>query len=205
MGLAGPQVARKLGTHSWAEFGARLVSWVVDHKANGRRRVHEPAGQRRWDLEAKVLDGCHLLLFRMAALESSRQLVLPDDELDAAAVDALKAVDGSPDLGLAHEMKISDLDEQSGRKLPVAGHQRVVRVELFLNLAVLDDPLSPDHLLHLEQDGLPVLEEESDVVSDGQPTVPLESDDTRPHLLPSALVFQEVLHISHLDGLHGAS
>src|SRR5258705_1383556 len=116
-------------------------------------------------------------------------LVLALEVLVGDGVDALAAADLHPDAAFdtfqlrehpAPLVGVRVLDQH--RRLPVAavGHERVVGIELVADTLLLEDALDAQHLLHLVADRQLVLEEQRDVLAQGDAAVLLVLDDLRP-------------------------
>jgi len=90
---------------------------------------------------------------------------------DPVLVQALEAVDGPMHLVLGQARELGDLGEEGGRQLVRRRNERVVGVELALDLLRPHETLRAHHLLDLEEHGLPVLEEQGQVVAQGDPAV----------------------------------
>src|SRR5690606_14363109 len=82
-------------------------------------------------------------------------------------------------------------------------HQRVVDVDLLLDLVVLGDRLGAQHLLDLEDERVPVLEHDGDAVADAQAPVALELDDALAEIVAEALVQARAANVGAGDGAHG--
>ena len=99
------------------------------------------------------------------------------------ALDPLQALEHA--LALFH---IGILDQH--RRLPVCavGHERVVDVELSLDVRFLENTLDPEHLLHLVADGELVLEEEREVIAEAHGAAFLVLQDARAERVALACV-----------------
>ena len=97
---------------------------------------------------------------------------------------------------------VLDLDHHRRRQLTEVGQQLVVDVELLLEPILGHDALGPDHLLDLEQNGAPVLEQKAQAVADSDPASAREGDDLGAERVARLLVRVQVLEILTDDLLH---
>ena len=150
------------------------LRWLLGHAGRGLG-VTEAPHLRRVERKADVLhrgDPVLLHLLRVEVRANAVAVALRAQLERDVLVDADQPVElGSDPLG------IGDFHEERGGELAFAGHQFVVHVELVLDLVRVRNALHPQHLLHLEAQGLAVLEEQRHVLSDGQTSLALVGDD----------------------------
>ena len=124
----------------------------------------------------------------MAGLEVAHDDVRPDRQPHVVArVDAEELVQDGLDL-----QRLADLDEHRRRELTRPGQERVVDPDLLRDLRLVHDALGADHLLDLEPDGLPVLEDEGEVAAHGDAAGLLQLDDLASPRFSHPLVLDEV-------------
>ena len=114
-----------------------------------------------------------------------------------APVDALQPVEDRFDL-----RRIGHLDQEGRAQLTGPRNLFVIAFHLFADALRSEDPLSPDHLLDLEQDGVPVLEYEGDPITDRDAAPLLQVDDALAKGVSLALVFLERQHVLQCQLLH---
>jgi hypothetical protein len=85
-----------------------------------------------------------------------------------------------PELGARVDVFGRQLDEQGGRQRLGGRHERVVDLDLGLDLRVAREPLGAAHLLDLQGQGVPVLEHQADPIADDQASRSFPLDDLFP-------------------------
>src|SRR6185437_7249361 len=93
-------------------------------------------------------------------------------------------------------------DEDRDGDLPLPGEELVVRLDLVQDGRLRRDPLGPQHLLDLEEDGVAVLEDGGDVLTDLDAARLLRLDHARAEARADGLVLPDGQDLVALDGLH---
>ena len=174
-----------------------LVAAVRDAEGSGGAG-DQGGSPLRADREADVVDRRDAILAALPRTEQGRMELRAElqDQM-AGLVQADEFVEHGLD-----PSRLGDFDEERGGQLAGPGEQRVVRVDLVLDLLGLDDPLYAEHLLDLEPHGVAVLEHQRHQRPQRDPAPLLGFDDAAAKLGPRELVLVEVLKVGGGQGLH---
>src|SRR5437667_2828891 len=175
-----------------------LIIGVVDHYLHRDLQVPHLSLHGFRNPKTDIVYGADFVLLASTLLKCPVEEVRPYTKRNrGASVNALQAVEDLFDL-----CRIGHLDQKGRAQLPGPRKLFVIASQLFADALRGEDPLSPDHLLDLEQDGIPVLEYEGGPITDRDSAPLLQVDDALAKGISLAFVFLERQHVFQCQRLH---
>jgi hypothetical protein len=144
-----------------------------------------------------ILHGADAAFFRLFLIEFGFDLFLANNKKYRVIGKSHKGIENGP-----NSLLVGDLDKQCSGKLVMTRKNSVVRIDLMLNMLVVNESLSPHHLMNLEEHGRSILEEERHERTDRNTTMPFFFDYTPANFRAGFFIFGDIFEVGEFDGFH---